>query len=480
MDDCRFMPPYKPLPPEDSLATRLVKLLPGKYDDPIQCELEPVSLGNKPPYIALSYVWGDPTGTVMISLDGVEHAVTKNLESFLRHKQALLNEIWIVLQRMPADFCPLGPLVIMALTAFRLELKDSEDLPSIARAAVVGYYVRVLKFGGFSPSEVAEKLSALEKSLDEAPEPTHLTEWNDAWLPRFWIDALSIYQNDPVERGEQVKRMNHVYRSASSLCVWAKNHCQPALDLAVEEALGYIEVLSKCLERFTGSPIASQGTVIGPMEAMLASADDNHTQNQPRVVDCISILFTLDWFSRAWIFQEVALSAPNRAEFWFGFRHINLSRLVLVGHAYIRAWSILDPSYGCARIIQFSGDRVQTALFLDKLLSEPGKDSLDHLPCASDRAICDRLALLLSLGTLRSNATDRRDIIYCLYGLLSSSRLPPTIQPDYTSPVSVVYHSVAVFLLSHGGAGILAFLLSAWSGMSECPNVRVGSLTSKS
>jgi hypothetical protein len=70
MDFFKGRAPHTALPPEDSLATRLVKVLPGTFDDPIRCELEPTSLGTKPHYVALSCAWGDPTDTELISLDG--------------------------------------------------------------------------------------------------------------------------------------------------------------------------------------------------------------------------------------------------------------------------------------------------------------------------------------------------------------------------------------------------------------------------
>jgi hypothetical protein len=88
MDLFKGRAPHTALPPEDSLATRLIKVLPGTFDDPIRCELEPTSLGTKPHYVALSYAWGDPTDTELISLDGCVYPVTKNLAWFLRHMQS--------------------------------------------------------------------------------------------------------------------------------------------------------------------------------------------------------------------------------------------------------------------------------------------------------------------------------------------------------------------------------------------------------
>lgn len=64
---------------------RLITLLPGKYEDPISGALSVVSLAEAPTYEALSYVWGDPTVTLPIRVDGLDFQVTTNLEAALRH-----------------------------------------------------------------------------------------------------------------------------------------------------------------------------------------------------------------------------------------------------------------------------------------------------------------------------------------------------------------------------------------------------------
>ncbi|GKZ33689.1 hypothetical protein AbraIFM66950_003720, partial [Aspergillus brasiliensis] len=64
---------------------RLVTIEPGEWTDDIQCTLEQTSLATAKPYQALSYVWGDPTVTKDIIVDGRTFQATVNLESALRH-----------------------------------------------------------------------------------------------------------------------------------------------------------------------------------------------------------------------------------------------------------------------------------------------------------------------------------------------------------------------------------------------------------
>ena len=67
-------------PPE----IRLLKLLPGKDTEPIQCRLYVVSLQDNPIFEALSYVWGDAKNPRPIELDNDAFHVTANLEEGLR------------------------------------------------------------------------------------------------------------------------------------------------------------------------------------------------------------------------------------------------------------------------------------------------------------------------------------------------------------------------------------------------------------
>lgn len=47
--------PYMPI--EADTEFRLLHLHPGYLNDPLMCDLEVFSLGNPPPYDALSYAW---------------------------------------------------------------------------------------------------------------------------------------------------------------------------------------------------------------------------------------------------------------------------------------------------------------------------------------------------------------------------------------------------------------------------------------
>lgn len=73
---------YEPLDSQ-SRQIRILKLLPGFFEDKIRCKLSISTL--KAPFEALSYVWGDPEDTRTIEVQGETMSVTKSLEKALRH-----------------------------------------------------------------------------------------------------------------------------------------------------------------------------------------------------------------------------------------------------------------------------------------------------------------------------------------------------------------------------------------------------------
>jgi len=93
---------YTPLDLSTS-SIRLVRLLPSdRISAPIQCEIFHVQFGedereSQPGYVALSYVWGDSTTLVDISLNGQPLGITENLHAALLQlrKRGGDNIFWI-------------------------------------------------------------------------------------------------------------------------------------------------------------------------------------------------------------------------------------------------------------------------------------------------------------------------------------------------------------------------------------------------
>ena len=76
---------------------RVLALLPGTWSEPIRCELSIVRLDEKPPYHALSYVWGEPISNREIFINQAPVAVTENLFRALRRirKSDAVRTLWV-------------------------------------------------------------------------------------------------------------------------------------------------------------------------------------------------------------------------------------------------------------------------------------------------------------------------------------------------------------------------------------------------
>jgi len=85
------------MPIEAKTEFRLLRLLPGRFDDPLVCDLEVFTLANPPPYDALSYAWDKRDAPQPMLLNGHNRVIKSNLNSALRHlrKEDSALTIWV-------------------------------------------------------------------------------------------------------------------------------------------------------------------------------------------------------------------------------------------------------------------------------------------------------------------------------------------------------------------------------------------------
>ena len=85
-EDTAFTFPYQPLDSSKS-EIGIIILEPGTASSPLKCNLQHVSNANKSraSYKALSYTWGPPEPTKLLSLDEIQIQVRENLWQALYH-----------------------------------------------------------------------------------------------------------------------------------------------------------------------------------------------------------------------------------------------------------------------------------------------------------------------------------------------------------------------------------------------------------
>lgn len=246
-----------------------------------------------------------------------------------------------------------------------------------------------------------------------------LSAWNSGTY--FWIDALCINQSNTEEKTHQVSIMRNIYQQAMLVTMW----------LGVEQddshvAMSMIEAWGRAYEH-TEKDLDTKSRVAAAL-AMLNDAFDEAGWK------AIKLFLQRPYWKRIWIVQEVALAQRS---------------LILCGNA------VLESSYFWLAItlwesvIQPGVANLVTANQQMSIINSGHRSSLNLMYICdgqllgpeSDTSFVSNLRQYI-LGTRRHMASDPRDKIYGLLGLIdenSQERIP-----DYKKNVIQVYTDVVV------------------------------------
>jgi hypothetical protein len=226
----------------------------------------------------------------------------------------------------------------------------------------------------------------------------------------LWIDYLCINQGSIQDRNIQVGRMDEIYRTASTVIVWLG---LPSAD----SAAGLDEVYA-----LTRNQHLSQ----------TYSSCRSHSQLMTRITPLMNLL-SRPWFQRVWVIQEIALA--RNVIVYIGTQSVPWNWFAKAGRVFhdhleccastVRPFNVgsADDGYLNLRhvwanviVLDVSGQQEQLSL---------------HVAL---RFFYNRLA------------SDPRDKVYALLGLLSSSER--LLEADYTLSAAAVYEEVAIAILN--------------------------------
>jgi hypothetical protein len=211
----------------------------------------------------------------------------------------------------------------------------------------------------------------------------------------IWIDAISVNQNDSLERTKQVSLMASIYQSATNVTVWIGEQ-----DEYTEKAFNLMRRLSKCSDDqrklITPKTIESKEVL-----AILAPYDDLSFW------ESIGMFFQRRYFTRVWIIQEV--THARRAMVLCGEQLIDWDDIASISRfLVVNSWSrwlspgANLPALGLGKLHH----AVPTTLQQNKKSMTTGGSDI----------------LLYSLITgRRFGASDSRDKVYALLGLAGDS-----------------------------------------------------------
>ncbi|KAI4866128.1 HET-domain-containing protein [Hypoxylon rubiginosum] len=255
----------------------------------------------------------------------------------------------------------------------------------------------------------------------------------------LWVDAVCINQADLDERGQQVSMMRDIYASAEQVVIWL------------------------------GEEDDETDLVFDALPMLATRSHRRGDEQDEKLLDatrlCSSFISGLadrrPWFSRVWIIQELAMAKQDP--------------LVVCGRMSI-AWStLMKASAFVSRKIFTEIGMVRRKPQSNDSQSTPGNSSsgkmgdpsdeeeniellamwkidvLDDLYQAMKSQGGESLRKLLTISRT-SEATDPRDRIYGLLGLLKTDASNPqsSIVVDYHKPTAAVYADAMAYIFAQG------------------------------
>ncbi|KAI0547896.1 heterokaryon incompatibility protein-domain-containing protein [Xylaria curta] len=220
----------------------------------------------------------------------------------------------------------------------------------------------------------------------------------------LWIDAICINQLDVQERSHQVQLMKHIYPNASQVLIW------------------------------TGEHDSNTSRIFSWFESVAREEGPGLTRDETSEIRCVASFIDRKWFHRVWTFQELCLAKDAQ---------------VLCGDFQI-SWSVIAKAYAA---LESYG------------LSQSIFGGIADCMAASSRFYSNNLDLerpylsvLLPL-TRELEATDPRDKVFAMLGLVNMSRLP-TVKCDYTLSVKEVYTSFArAMIIQEQGLSVFSSIM---------------------
>jgi ankyrin repeat protein len=214
----------------------------------------------------------------------------------------------------------------------------------------------------------------------------------------LWIDAICIDQNNPVERGHQVKQMSSIYEKAVKVIFWLGKST-----LVTQMAFDYMcklqkEALGHACKTWTISDERWQ-----PLRRRIEPPLSNtHKSRDEFLREGFRDLLARTWFRRAWIIQEVAQA--RRAEVMCGAQSIP-----------VRTFAVTVSSLG-----------MEIEHHCQAILDIMPGTSRETSWWAGQR---DLRTLLHKFR--KSKRSDARDAIYSLLGISSDKNAEKFPTPDY-------------------------------------------------
>jgi hypothetical protein len=230
--------PFDPLDP-NTPDIRLLTVELAAFDDPVYCTLQHIALDENLNYEALSYVWGDESRTLPITVNSHTIQVTTNLEAALRRLRSNQKgrDIWIdAICINQSNAVEKSAQVLRMTDIYRYAKKvviwlgkdddeDQEDDPiedwkGSARASARETFLFVLESAMFLAGHANIAYKAEELFMDEKSRGAHLRLVeivNRKWFQRLWtLQEIAVASDAEVLCGTASVPWKYLYQTVEA------------------------------------------------------------------------------------------------------------------------------------------------------------------------------------------------------------------------------------------------------------------------
>ncbi|GIK05334.1 hypothetical protein Aspvir_009441 [Aspergillus viridinutans] len=471
---------YEPLPNPTSI--RLLRVDQKDPDGLIHCTIKSVDLNDEPLYHAMSYTWGNPHSELAqaqetrdrysenyppehrerISVNGKLLYITRNAYDAL---VSIPRDAWAKccnrgnrrkLLRTSLHWASIAGKeeLIQPLLCAGVDVNVSDEwwVTPLSYAAQVGSRegvdlllsagadARIADNRGNTPLDYARQGDYTEiiRCLEEVEQKGGRLEPRAGWPEGperwCWIDQICINQKDIAERGAQVAIMDQIYKNAAFTLVW----------LGPEDS--YADMAIKTIEKLdTAAGDFIRSTEIQPYREQPEEIYDAAKIPYVSMEEWTSLaaLFQRPYFRRLWIVQENILSDIIMG--YCGSHELPWKAFHTVAQQIYFRQKLLGRPTSTAFI---APHRPVSALESEMVYLTQWRERLQE----GDKATVPRELSLENLvfDTWTFNATDPRDKIFGLYGLLSEGGTVDW-HPDYSQSVGEVFAQATKEIIQKAG-----------------------------
>lgn len=249
----------------------------------------------------------------------------------------------------------------------------------------------------------------------------------------YWVDAICINQEDPVEKGHQIRHMRFIYERALAVTVWLDG-----ANSDTDELMRTLQSSHHCSD-----------------DEMLHTFAEHDWMNA-KLSGLISITQQSYW-RRIWVLQELVCGTTVMVH--CGQHGVPLDTLFRARELISTAFQNLKrPSASVPALLSALNSSLDMSLIE---LYRSVRAGVAAKTAPGDSNIAVALWGMLQ-ATRRSEASDPRDRVYAVLGVVKDNQWSPQFFPvDYTLTAEQIYQDVAMWIVVHSeGLYILTGLRS--------------------